>query len=284
MTECIGLVLIQRCVTEVSSSAMSMQRQRGPSAALPGETSVFAVSVRPTDQPVTWSGGGDPATGTGRRFATAFASGGTYTVTARCGDARLDFPVTVCPVDEWLQAAGRFYGPAVDISRVTIKTGRLVLGPPRTAWTCNGVVRFKRPRSAEDLPGEGTLIHELAHVWQHQSGRVQLLKGLVEQTGRRLGRDPYDFGGPERLRTATHILEFSNESQAQIITEFWRSQHGYRQDRKGKPFSTPGYVDDLRRLVEGAGIGTQVMARHGVAWRIDSAAARLVNLLVDLAG
>lgn len=263
---------------------MTMQRQRGPAAALAGETSVFAVSVPAGDRTVKWSGGGRPSTGTGPSFATTFASGGTYTVNASCGDVQVAFPVTVCPIDEWLSAAGRFYGPAVDVSNITVKTSRLVFGPPRTAWTCNDVIRFKRPRSAVDLPDESTLIHELAHVWQHQSGRVQLLKGLVEQAGRRLGRDPYDFGGPARLRTAEDILEFGNESQAQIITEFWRSQHGHRADHRRVPFATPGYVDDLRRLVEGAGVGSKAAAAHGLVWKIDSAVARLVNLIVDRLG
>jgi hypothetical protein len=260
---------------------MSMQRRRGPAAALSGETLVFAVSVRPGDQAVSWSGGGDPATGSGRRFVTRFASGGTYTVTARSGVNQMEFPVTVCPVDAWLQAAVAFYGPAVDFTRVTVRSSRVVLGP---AWTCNDVIRFKRPRGTEDLPAESTLIHELAHVWQHQRGGMQLLKGAVEQIGRRLGRDPYDFGGPARLRTARHLLEFTNESQAQIIMEFWRAQHGYRRDRKGVPFATTGYVEDLRRLVEGAGIGTRLVARRGPGWNFDRAAARLVNLLADLVG
>jgi hypothetical protein len=277
---------------------MSIQRGTGPAAALPGEKLVFAVATPTDDRAVTWSGGGDPATGSGQRFATRFASGGTYTVAARSGDAQVDFPVTVCPVDTWLQDAEAFYGPAVDLSRVTIKSSRSVAGP---AWTCNDVIRFRRPRGAKDLPRQSTLIHELAHVWQHQRGGMQLLRGLVEQTGRRLGRsDSYDYGGPAGLRTAQDIREFSNEGQAEIVMEFWRSQHGYRKDHRGRPFSTTGYVDDLRRLVEGAGIGTgattasgimatpgpgtMAMPPRGIGAAIDRVVARVVNAIVDLVG
>jgi Domain of unknown function (DUF4157) len=274
---------------------MRMQRRSGPAAALSGERLVFAVRTRPADQAVTWSGGGDPATGSGRRFATRFAAGGTYTVTARSGDVQVDFPVTVCPVDTWLRDAEAFYGPAVDLSRVTIKSSRAVAGP---AWTCNDVIRFKRPREAQGLPSQSTLIHELAHVWQHQRGGMQLLRGLVEQTGRRLGRDPYDYGGPERLRTARHILEFRNEGQAEIVMELWRSQHGYRKDHRGRPFSSE-YVDDLRRLVEGAGIGTSATTTSGIMAPLpglmavpppgigaatDRVVARVVNAIADLVG
>jgi hypothetical protein len=262
---------------------MSMDRRKGSAAAFPGERSRFEVSLRPDDGAVTWLGGGEPFTGSGRRFATRFGSGGIYTVSAQSGDARVDFAVTVCPVDAWLEDARSFYGPSIDFSRVIVKSSRLVAGPPRTGWTCNNVVRFKRPRHADGLPQESTLIHELAHVWQHQSGRVQLLKGLVEQAGRLVGRDPYDFGGPAGLRRTEHLTQLSNESQAQVITEYWRSQRGHRADHRRVPFSTPGYVDDLRRLVEGAGIGMTSPSRTARS-AIDAAAARLVNAVVNLFG
>jgi hypothetical protein len=149
-------------------------------------------------------------------------------------------------------------------------------------WTCNSVIRFKRPRRPEDLPSESTLIHELGHVWEHQSGRAQLLRGLFEQTGRLLGRDPYDFGGPERISRAATLTEFSMESQAEILMEYWKSQNGYSADGRGIPFSTPGYLTDLRRLVEEAGIGTRgPVPRRTVASTVDSLVARLVNAILS---
>lgn len=211
-------------------------------------------------------------------------AGGIYTVSARYGDARVEFPITVCPIDAWLDDARSFYGPSLEISTISVKSSRLVLGPPRTGWTCNNVIRFKHPRHVEGLPRQSTLIHELAHVWQHQSGRLQVLKGLVEQAARLLGRDPYDYGGPAGLRATAHITSLSNESQAQVITEYWRSQRGYQADGRGVAFSTPGYVDDLRRLVDDAGIGTRRPRSGGVAAAIDSAVARVVNAIVDLLG
>ena len=89
-------------------------------------------------------------------------------------------------------AAGMFYGPAIDFTRVKVGSSRLVMGPPGTAWTCNDVIRSSAP-GAEELPHEATSIHELGHVWEHQTGQAQLLRGVIEQIGRRLGRDPYDF-------------------------------------------------------------------------------------------
>lgn len=188
------------------------------------------------------------------------------------------------PPDEWVDRAATFYGPSLDLSRVRFRTTWLVLGRPGTAWTCNDVVRFKRGRNGNELPSEATLIHELAHVWQHQSGQAQLLRGMVEQVGRLLGNDPYDFGGPEGVRRATTLTSFTKEGQAQIVTELWRSQNGHAADRKGVPFSRPGYVADLTRLVREAGIGVTAPARRTVAGAIDAAIARLVNAVADVLG
>ena len=252
-------------------------------AGLPGDR--FDFSVTPgagcSDADVQWSGGDSPATGNGRRFRTTFSTGGTRTVIARCGTEMREFTVSICPIDEWLVQARGFYGPSIDWARVHVKSSRLVFGPTGTGWTCNDVVRFKRPREPSDFPDESTLIHELGHVWEHQSGQAQLLGGLVEQTSRVFGRDPYDFGGPERVRGDVELARFKKEGQAEIIRDYWLSQHGYSSDMKGVSFSTPDYVEDLRRLVEGAGIGVRAPARRGsFAAGIDSFLARILNAIL----
>lgn len=268
-----------------STQQTGLERRTGRVAGLTGEQLVFEVSRGPDSDQVTWSEGGEPATGSGPRFSTVFRAGGNYTVTAHWGNAQLEFPVAICPVDAWLAAAQSFYGVSLDLSRVRVKTSRLVLGPPRTAWTCNNVIRFKRPNAAEELPRESTLIHELAHVWQHQTGQAQLVGGLVDQLGRRLlGRDPYDFGGPAGVRAAERLTDFRKEGQAQIITEYWRSRKGFPADQRGVTFSVAGYPEDLRRLVEEAGIGTKQPGRPRIGGRIDGALARLVNVVADRFG
>ncbi len=186
------------------------------------------------------------------------------------------------PPDEWLERAATFYGPSIDLSRVRFEGTWLVLGRPGTAWTCNDVVRFKRARGEVRPMGEATLVHELAHVWQHQSGQAQLLRGLVEQVGRLLGKDPYDFGGPDGVRDAAALTSFTKEGQAQIVTELWKFRNGYSADRKHVPFATPGYVEDLTRLVLGVGIGTRATARRTVVGTVDAAVARVVNAVADV--
>ena len=196
-------------------------------------------------------------------------------------DAR-EFTVAVCPVDAWFKDAGAFYGPSVDFSRVRLKDSLVVFGGPGMGWACGDVVRFKRPHRREDFPEPSFLIHELGHVWEHQDGQAQVLRGLLEQIGRLFGRDPYDYGGPAGLRRATSLTTLSKESQAMVLQELWRSERGDASDTRGVPFSTPGYVDELRRLIEGAGIGLRPPRGPWVAGRIDSIVAALVNAVVGL--
>jgi hypothetical protein len=195
---------------------------------------------------------------------------------------QVEFRLTADDLNAWLSRAASFFGPSIDFSKVTVKASNMVFGPAGTAWTCNNVIRFKRATRPQDLPAEATLIHELGHVWEHQTGQAQVLKGIVEQIAARLGDDPYDFGGPSGVHTVGALTDFSKESQAQIIMELWKSEHGYEHDSKNVAFSTPGYVEDLRRLVVGAGIGTKSASRRTVAGTIDTGVARVVNGLVDL--
>lgn len=250
-------------------------------AGLPGERFTFEArrGTAGSNGEIVWAGGGRPETGRGRKFRTIFDHGGTFVIRARCGADHADVTVTVCPIDAWIARAKTFYGAAVDFSRVKVGSSRLVLGPKGTAWTCNDVIRFKRPRRADELPRELTLIHELAHVWEHQTGQAQLLRGALEQIGRRLGRDPYDFGGPDGVTRAPTLTSFTKEGQAQILTELWKAMHGYTSDHKGIPLSTPGYVEDLERLAAAAGIGTKQIVRRGPWSTIDRVVARIVNRL-----
>lgn len=247
-------------------------------AGFPGDRFVFEARPEPASTTeVEWSGGGEPATGAGEKFTTTFAQAGTHLVTATSASDSHVFEVQIAPLDQWLADARTFFGPSLDFTPVRVKESRIVLGPAGTGWTCNTVVRFKRARRADDLPEESTLIHELGHVWEHQSGQAQLLRGLIEQLGRMFGRDPYDYGGPEGVRKADRLTRFRKEGQAQIIMEHWRALNGRGTDSRNVSFSTPGYRDDLRRLVEGAGIGLERPAGRGVARAIDGSVARLVN-------
>jgi hypothetical protein len=185
-------------------------------------------------------------------------------------------------VADELDPGREFFGPSIDFSRVRIRDSRAVRGGPSVAWTCNDVIRFKAPAAGQPARHHpSTLIHELGHVWQHQNGQVQLLKGAVEQlrnlvTGGRF--DPYDYGGPEGLARVARLTDLGKESQAQIIQECWKSSHvADPMDRSGLAL-TGEYAENLRRLVREAGIGTAPVPDGFVLGRaIDSAVAWIVN-------
>ncbi|HLF72635.1 MAG TPA: hypothetical protein VI759_10845 [Dehalococcoidia bacterium] len=187
--------------------------------------------------------------------------------------------------------AKAFYGTSINFDRVTFKASGLVFGPG-TAWTANNTVRFKQ----DAPPSTSTLIHELGHVWEHQNGQTQLLKGFLEQALRALSRgkyDPYDFGGPAAVRAAVaagrRLQSFNKEGQAQIIQERWKSQNGFAADRMGNAF-TAEYVDDLGALVQAAGIGGALVPATlptvvtFLMLPIDSTVAMVVNLVLGIAG
>jgi hypothetical protein len=174
-------------------------------------------------------------------------------------------------LEDMLAGAARFYGPSIDFSRVTVRLSRVALGG--RPWTAGNTIRL-----ADNATSQATLIHELAHVWQYQNGNLQLLRGVVEQIEYQLGRNPYDYGGAAGVRAAvsagTSLTGFPNESQAQIVEDYWSARHapgasGYRRE----PFA-PAYVNDLRTLVEGAGIGTRPPAGANA---IETAAGWIVN-------
>lgn len=146
-----------------------------------------------------------------------------------------------------------FYGPSIDFSEVKVRSTSVAAGG--RPWTANNTIRFPKRRCLDAK----TLIHELAHVWQYQNGNMQLLHGLAEQIGSLLGKDPYDYSGAAGVQAAVitnaGLTSFSNESQAQIVEDYWWSQNGGSTGYGGGSF-TAVYIQNLAMLVSGAGIGT----------------------------
>jgi hypothetical protein len=175
--------------------------------------------------------------------------------------------------------AASFFGPSIDFSQVTVKRSRVALGG--RPWTANNTVRLGASRDQACGPAMAILIHELAHVWQYQNGNLQLLRGLVEQVNYQLGRDPYDYGGASGARAAvtagSALTSLSNESQAQIVEDYWSALHLSGSTGYGREPFTPAYVDDLRVLVTGAGIGSRApsgpkLVETAVGWLVNRVA------------
>jgi hypothetical protein len=184
--------------------------------------------------------------------------------------------------EEQRKMAEDFFGPSVDYTKVKIKESRF--GSAGRPWTCGNVIRTRKPTPA----GSGDvntadLIHEYAHVWQHQHGQIVLLKAAVEQIGQQLPPhiNPYNFGGPVKVVPPSKLSGFKTEGQAQIVAEYWKSQNGEIKDMFQNEFS-PEYSDDLRRLVQEAGVGSTLPGKTTVLSLIDSAVGFVVNAVLGL--
>ncbi len=184
--------------------------------------------------------------------------------------------------DEQLNLARECFGPSIDFSRVKIKESPFVSGT--RPWTCGNVIRVKKPEpGSTSVVDSSDLIHEFGHVWQHQNGQLVFLSALAEQVRASIfrGFNPYNYGGPDGVKPPSTLFGFFTESQAQIIAEYWKSQHGIPHDRLQNLFSQD-YVQNLFRLIQEARIGSAAPAKATVAGLIDSAVARIVNWVLGL--
>ena len=113
-----------------------------------------------------------------------------------------------------LEQTRAFWGDALDLEPIRIVDDRFARLTGR-AFVVHDTIHWLEPAPrAADPDTMSTVIHELAHCWQHQTGRWQLTRGLIEQTlytlfgwwlvglGRKALYDPYDYGGPVGLTRA----------------------------------------------------------------------------------
>jgi hypothetical protein len=158
-------------------------------------------------------------------------------------------------------AARAFWGDALDLDRIRCVDSAVARTTGRAFVTWNTIHWPGPPPTRATDPAMHVMIHELAHCWQHQTGRLQLLRGILEQTlytlfgwwmmriGLRPLYDPYDYGGPEGIVAASGLEEFSLEAQATIVEHHWTTRN-----------ETSPYARNLARLCRQAGV--QGLDRH----------------------
>ena len=115
-----------------------------------------------------------------------------------------------------LAAARSVFGDALAWERVRIyPRGFTPFQPRHTAVSPLGAVHFRRADFLPDYSVKWSdmawLIHELVHVWQHQTGVPVILRGLVE---RRYAYDVLDAGKP--------LAAYGIEQQAAIVEDWFR--------------------------------------------------------------
>jgi hypothetical protein len=100
--------------------------------------------------------------------------------------------------------------------------------------------RIRREDFTCDTSSAAWLVHELTHVWQHQSGRAVRVRGLLEQFSRLWGRDPYRYGRVDRSRS---FEAYGLEQQASMVEDMYRLSVGLP-PRKGS-----GSLADYRAVI-----------------------------------
>ena len=136
-----------------------------------------------------------------------------------------------------LAAARAVFGDAIDWARVRIHPRPFFwLQRPGTAMSPNGAVYFHSVDHRDDFSGEwrgmAWLIHELTHVWQHQSGQWVIPRGLWE---RRYTYGVLDPGRP--------LVRYGIEQQAAIVEDWYRLTQGE------PPWRGRGAAEDYRAVI-----------------------------------
>jgi hypothetical protein len=163
-----------------------------------------------------------PARATGPSVKVAFAAPGSYLVTARCGGDVRTTEIAVCDFAGVIGEAAAYYGSSIDFTQVTIEHGPTVSG---ASWVAHNKVNISEGilGASHGCPPPEHYVHELGHVWEHQHGMMQLLRGLMDQVEHQLVGDVYDFGGHDgvrqALKDATGLDGFNLEQIAEIFAE-----------------------------------------------------------------
>lgn len=134
------------------------------------------------------------------------------------------------------------YGTTVNFATVRIHKGKYFpFQPDDTAMAPDGHVYFPaqvyKADFSTDADGMAWLIHELAHVWQIQSGVWLKLTRIWEG-------DVYAYGA---LQADADLKTFAVEQQASIVADWWRLRHGLPPTRGSGPVGS--YEAVVRRAI-----------------------------------
>ena len=119
-----------------------------------------------------------------------------------------------------LAAARGVFGDAIAWDRVRVYArGFTPFQPKHVAVSPLGAVHFRQADCLDDFSTRWNdmawLIHELVHVWQHQTGVWVIVRGLVERR--------YEYGA---LDPARPLVDYGIEQQAAIVEDWFRQTRG----------------------------------------------------------
>lgn len=134
-------------------------------------------------------------------------------------------------------AAREVFADALDYDRIRLYDRAFMpLQPRGTAIAPNGAIYFRRCDCLDDFAvgwrSMAWLVHELTHVWQHQTGVWVMLRGMVERR--------YRYG---RLDPTRRLERWGIEQQAAIVEDWFRITRGH------PPHRGSGSAADYRAVI-----------------------------------
>lgn len=134
------------------------------------------------------------------------------------------------------------FGSSVDLGKVRLKFDTL-MSTGGYARTLGNDIHFP---GRVDMPW---VIHELTHVWQHQTGGFfgygYAFRSVGSQVWSVVGDDPYSYGGEQALlrnrASGGTIYSWGIEEQAQIVKAYYVRMAGGAATTAYEP-----YVNDIR--------------------------------------
>lgn len=126
-----------------------------------------------------------------------------------------------------IKLAKLVYKTSLDYTKVKIHDKPYIPFQPKdSGMTPNGEIymsgtAYKADYSAEDLRTRSFFIHEMAHVWQYQTGVLNPIVSAIREQIRHLG--DYSKAYKFKLDPAKDLTDYGMEQQAEILESYYQS-------------------------------------------------------------
>ncbi len=161
------------------------------------------------------------------------------------------------------------FGDSIDVSRVKVHDEKYIFfQPDNSGMTPNGEIyihgAYSADFSAARPDSQAFFIHEMVHVWQHQTGVLAggvIGSAIVEMIGR-LG----DYGSayPYVLDASKDLTDYGLEQQASIVEDYFRITRLGDEPRKARDPTSPNralYEKVLHRFITDPTYGRRPASR-----------------------
>lgn len=128
------------------------------------------------------------------------------------------------------------FNESIDLDAVTIynenyipKQRKFVFSPDGNIYYPEDDSRYANDISTLDINSQALLLHEMTHVWQHQSGRNIHIIGFFQLALKFVSRGAYDpYTLPSVLPPDRSYHDYNTEQQGDIVRNYFYITKGHR--------------------------------------------------------